>query len=77
PYPAPADYATTPGMFSGVVMGVTRVGVSGAFSWRDVDVSGDIGVNHNTNDSHVTGASRTAFEGRVKIAVEPRWSMSF
>src|SRR5205823_2179620 len=24
PYPLPADYATTPGMFSGVVMGVTR-----------------------------------------------------
>jgi hypothetical protein len=42
-----------------------------------VELSGDIGVNHVTNDAHVTGVSRTAFEGRLKIAVEPRWSVSF
>ena len=77
PYPAPADYATTPGMFSGVVMGVTRVALSGASRWRDFELSGDIGVNHNTNDLHVTGATHTAFEGRVKFAVEPRLSISF
>ena len=77
PYPLPADYATTPGTFSGVVMGVTRVGLSGAARSRLVELSGDIGVNHVTNDAHVTGVSRTAFEGRLKIAVEPRWSVSF
>ena len=77
PYPLPADYATTPGMFSGVVMGVTRAAVTGATRWRDFEVGGDVGLNHNTNDAHVTGVSRTAFEGRLKVAVEPRWSVSF
>jgi hypothetical protein len=77
PFPLPADYAATPAMFSGVVMGVTRVAASGARRWRDFEVSGDVGVNHNTNDLHITGATKTSFEGRVKIAIEPRWSVSF
>lgn len=77
PFPAPADWATTPGMFSGVVMGVTRVAVRGASKWRDFEVGGDVGINHNTNDQHIVGATHTGFEGRVKIAIEPRWSVSF
>jgi len=77
PFPAPADYATTPGIFSGVVMGVTRAAVSGATRWRDFEVGGDVGVNHVTNDLHIVGATHTAFEGRVKVAIEPRWSISF
>ena len=77
PYPLPADYGTTPGMFEGVIMAVTRVGVAGASTWRDFEVSGDIGINHNGNDGHVGGASRTALEGRVRVAVEPRWSLNF
>src|SRR6266446_4139723 len=70
PFPAPADWATTPGMFSGVVMGVTRVAVSGASKWRDFEVGGDVGFNHNTNDQHIVGGTHTAFEGRVKVAIE-------
>lgn len=77
PFPLPADYATTPGIFSGVVMGVTRLGLSGASKWRDVEVSGDLGLNHDTNDQHVVGATRTGFEGRVKLSIEPRWSVNF
>ncbi|HEX9309650.1 MAG TPA: hypothetical protein VF887_02455, partial [Gemmatimonadaceae bacterium] len=77
PFPLPADYGSTPGMFSGVVMGVTRLGLSGGSRWRDFEVNGDVGVNHNTNYGHVAGESRTAFEGRVKVAIEPRWSVSF
>ena len=77
PFPLPADYASTPGMFEGVMMSVTRVGLSGASKWRDFEMSGDVGVNHNGNDGHVPGASRTGFEGRVKVAVEPRWSVLF
>jgi hypothetical protein len=76
-YPPPAEYATTPGIFSGVVMGVTRVAVSGASRWRDFEASGDVGVNHMTNDLHVDGVSRNAFVWRVKVAIEPRWSISF
>jgi hypothetical protein len=77
PFPEPIDYGSTPGMFSGVVMRVTRVGLSGASSWRDFEISGDVGVNHNKNDEHASGVSKTAFEGRVKVAIEPRWSISF
>jgi hypothetical protein len=77
PFPLPADFATTPGIFSGVVMGVTRVALSGASRWRDFEVSGDVGVNHNSNDQHVIGSTRTSFEGRVKVAIDPRWSISF
>jgi hypothetical protein len=76
-YPTPAEYATTPGIFSGVVMGVTRFGVTGVSRWKDFELGGDIGVNRNTNDLHLSGESRTRFEGRVKLAIEPRWSVSF
>jgi len=76
-YPVPAQYVTTPAIFSGVVMGVTRVALSGASRWKDFELGGDVGINHTTNDLHVAGATRTAFEGRVKIAIEPRWSISF
>ncbi|MEO8911332.1 MAG: hypothetical protein ABI408_14045 [Gemmatimonadaceae bacterium] len=76
-FPLPADYATTPGIFSGVVMGVTRVGISGASRWRDLEVSGDVGLNHSTNHEHVSGSTRTGFEGRVRVAIEPRWSVNF
>ena len=77
PFPSPADYATTPGIFSGVVMGVTRLGLSGASKWRDLELSGDFGINHSTNDQHVAGATHTGLEGRVRFAIEPRWSVSF
>ena len=77
PFPLPADYGSTPAMFSGVVMGVMRVGVSGTSRWRDFELSGDVGVNHATNDQHISGATQTGFEGRVKLAIEPRWSVSF
>ena len=76
-YPTPAQYVSTPGIFSGVVTGVTRAGLSGASRWRDCEVSGDVGINHVTNDLHVVGATRTSFEGRLKVAIEPRWSVSF
>jgi len=76
-YPLPADYATTPGIFGGIIMGVTRVALSGASRWRDIELGGDLGVNRVTNDQHVIGVSRTSFEGRVKFAIEPRWSLSF
>lgn len=76
-YPAPADYATTPAIFSGVVMGITRFGLSGVSRWREIEVGGDIGVNRATNYLHQAGLSRTGFEGRLKVALAPRWSASF
>jgi hypothetical protein len=77
PFPIPADYGTTPGLFQGVIMTVTRLGLSGSSRWRDFELGGDVGINHITNDQHLPGATRTGFEGRVKLAIEPRWSVSF
>ena len=77
PFPDPADYATTPGIFSGVVSGITRVAVTTTSRWRDVEVAGDVGLNHTTNYQHVAGATHTGFEGRVRVAIEPRWSVNF
>ena len=77
PFPPPADWGTTPGMFSGVVMGVTRIAVTGTSKWRDFEVGYDVGLNHNTNDQHIVGATHTGLEGRVKLSIEPRWSVNF
>jgi hypothetical protein len=77
PFPLPADYAATPGMFDGVIMGVTRLGLSGASRWRDFELGSDVGINHITNDFHITGVTSTRLEGRLKVTIEPRWSVSF
>jgi hypothetical protein len=77
PFPDPAAYATTPGIFSGTVAGLTRVAVSGASKWRDFEVSGDLGFNHNTNERHTAGLTTTGFAGRIRVGVVPRWSVSF
>jgi hypothetical protein len=77
PFPDPAAYAATPGFLSGVVMGVTRAAISGATKWRDFEVHGDLGLNHTNNDLHIAGNTTTGFEGRVRVAVVPRWSASF
>jgi hypothetical protein len=76
-YPIPADYASTPGIFSGVVMGVTRLGLSGASRFSDVEIGGDVGLNRSTNFMHVSGAKHTALEARLRVALEPRWSVNF
>jgi hypothetical protein len=64
-------------MFSGVVMGVTRIAASAASKWRDLELAGDVGANHVTNNDHAFGVSKTSVVGRVKVAIVPRWSVSF
>jgi len=76
-YPAPADFATTPGIFGGVVMKVTRVALNGASRFGDFEFSGDAGFNRLTNFGHVAGTTRNGFEGRLRMAWEPRFSVSF
>jgi hypothetical protein len=77
PYPPKTDYATTPSIFSGVVMKVARLGLSGGTSFRAFEGSGDIGFNHSTNSDHVVGRSSSAFEGRIKISWIPRLHADF
>ncbi len=78
PYPAVADYGTTPGILSGVVWTINRVGVSGAAMFgRDFEIRGDAGVNQNSNRMHVAGYDLTEFEGRVRVTWIPRWLIRF
>jgi hypothetical protein len=77
PFPAAADYPTTPVIFGGPVGKITRFGLVGASRWRDFEISGDVGVNRVSDDAQFRGVSANGFQGRIKIALEPRWSVSF
>ncbi len=76
-YPLVAAYTSTPGFLSGAVMRVTRLAASGATRRRQIEASADVGFNHVTNHAHIAGASRSGFEGRVRLSWEPRFSASF
>lgn len=77
PFPLPADYATTPGIFGGIVSSIVRFGVTGASRWSDLEFSGDIGMNRVDDDAELRGVSANGFQARVKLAWEPRWSAAF
>lgn len=77
PFPATADYPNTPTIFGGVVTNITRLGLSGASRLSDFELSGDIGFNRVSDEAQARGVSTAGFQGRVKIALEPRWSVSF
>jgi hypothetical protein len=78
PYPAVADYGTTPGILSGIVWTVNRAAVSGAVAvGRDFQIDGEAGINQNKNRSHIIGYDLTEFEGRVRVAWIPRWVVKF
>ncbi len=74
PFPAQADRSTWPSIFEGVVVKTLRVAASGALRIGDaVEVTADGGVNHSANDLRVRGATKTRFEGRLRVALEPSW----
>ncbi|MEP6508010.1 MAG: hypothetical protein ABJC63_07265 [Gemmatimonadales bacterium] len=78
PYPAVADYGTTPGILSGIVWTINRAAVSGAITiGSDVQINGEAGVNQNKNRMHLRGYDLTEFEGRVRVAFVPRWLVKF
>ncbi len=77
-YPAVADYSTTPVFLSGVVWTVNRLGLSGASTVsRDLQLTGDLGVNHVRNRRNIPGRNITAVEGRLKVIWVPRWLITF
>jgi hypothetical protein len=76
-YPAAADYGTTPTIFGGVVSRITRVGLSGASRLFDFELSGDVGINRVSDDAQLRGVSANGFQGWLKLAWEPRVSVSF
>ena len=72
PFPPPEEYADTPEFLGGVVQRTVRVGVSGAVVLLGVlQLRADVGYNSDQNAGHVVGASRSGFEGRVRVALDP------
>jgi hypothetical protein len=77
-YPPVADYGITPVFLSGLVWTTNRIGLSGASSGsRDLQITGDAGINQVTNRLHIRGNDVTAFEGRIKVVWVPRWLVTF
>ena len=73
PYPSPEEYASTPELLQGVVMRVGRLGVQGSGRLGPyLTLDADLGVNRVTNEAHVSGRTRTAFEGRLRLVLQPR-----
>lgn len=70
PFPAPADYATTPAIFAAVVEHVYRAGARWTTAGR-ISLDADVGYDWTRNDEHVVGRSRDGFVGRLRIAVVP------
>jgi hypothetical protein len=64
-------------IFGGIVSKITRFGVSGASRFSDFELSGDVGINRVTDDAEQRGVSANGFQGRIKLAWEPRVSVSF
>ncbi len=67
PVPPPDSFPLIPAFLFGTVEHVYRVGVTGAASFRWLDVSGDVGVNHVTNYNHVSGVSHNDLAARVQV----------
>ncbi len=77
-YPPVADYGITPVFLGGLVWTTNRIGLSGASSVsRDLQITGDAGINQVTNLRHIRGNDITAFEGRIRVVWVPRWLVTF
>jgi hypothetical protein len=75
PFPPDSLINTWPTIFEGVVVKTFRVAASGALRLgRAIEITGDAGLNHSDNDLRVPGATKTRFEGRVRVALEPSWA---
>lgn len=74
PFPASADYATTPAIHAGVVARTMRIGLSGSWApFALVELRGEMGWNRSENLGHEEGAERSGFEGWVRVGVEAPW----
>ncbi len=75
PFPPESVINTWPTIFEGVVVKTVRVAASGALRLGpSLEITGDAGINHSSNDLRVRGATTTRFEGRLRVALEPSWA---
>jgi hypothetical protein len=70
PFPRPAQYATTPAIFAGVVEHTHRAGAQWTTSGR-IALTADVGYDWTRNADHVAGRTRNGFVGRMRIALDP------
>ena len=74
PFPVESARSRWPTIFEGVVVKTLRLAASGALRIGDgIEITADGGVNRSANDLRVHGATRTRFEGRLRVALEPSW----
>ncbi len=74
PFPAPAEYATTPTLFAGVVERTVRAAVRAHVRLPldlpvEITADGDAGVHWVRNAGNVDGASETEFVGSVIVRI--------
>ncbi|MBA2687161.1 MAG: hypothetical protein H0U64_03575 [Gemmatimonadaceae bacterium] len=80
PYPqrTALDQQRIPGLFIGSSTKVTRVGVSGGgFFSPGLRVNADLGYNSVSPDVNALNLDKSGFEGRIRVAFEPRWGLKF
>lgn len=78
PYPAPSLFGRTPGILSGTVWTTNRIGLTGsAVMFRDLQITGDAGVNRSTNRGNRAGYDISVFEGRARVTWVPKWLVRF
>lgn len=73
PFPPVEQRNDWPAFLQGTVIRTLRAGVTG--NWRllpGLELQGDVGVNRVWNAGRVMGRTADAFEGRVRLAWEPR-----
>lgn len=72
PFPAVQERSTWPTIFQGVVVNTLRVAASGALRLgSSLEIVAEGGVNRTGNDARLAGATKTRFEGRIRVALEP------
>jgi hypothetical protein len=78
PFPAVADYPTTPTLFAGLREQVLRAAIAGTIRVADyVTVEGNAGVHRRSNAGHVAGVTETDFVGGivVRLGVGRLWGI--
>ena len=75
PYPEISRRNTWPTIFEGVVVKTFRIAATGGMRLgAATEITADAGINHSANDLRRVGDTRTRFEGRVRVALEPKWA---
>jgi hypothetical protein len=74
PFPAVAQYDSTPAFLAGVVERTLRLAVGVQAVARRLALRGDAGVHFVTNAGHVQGSSDTRFVGSVTLEYRFAWS---